>query len=131
MLLQAITINDQRYDAYRKSVDFINKYIFPGGCLPSMAVISNHIAQSTDMMIDNVQDIGLHYARTLADWRINFDNNWSEIESFGFDEQFQRLWHYYLSYCEGAFIERVISTHHVVARKPRYKDQYDASILSY
>lgn len=131
MLLQAITISDQRYHTYRKSVDFINKYIFPGGCLPSMAVISNHIAHSTDMMIDNVQDIGLHYARTLADWRINFDNNWSQIESFGFDEQFKRLWHYYLSYCEGAFIERVISTHHVVARKPRYKDQHDAFILSY
>lgn len=131
MLIQAITISDQRYDAYRKSVDFINKYIFPGGCLPSMAVMSHHIAQSTDMMIDNVQDIGLHYARTLYDWRKKFDENWSQISECGYDETFKRLWHYYLCYCEGAFIERVISTHHIVARKPQYKDRDDASILDY
>jgi cyclopropane-fatty-acyl-phospholipid synthase len=131
MLLQAITINDQRYDEYRKSIDFINKYIFPGGCLPSIAVISQHVAQSTDMMIDNVQDIGLHYARTLHDWRVNFDNQWHDIKVHGYDEQFQRLWHYYFSYCEGAFIERVISTHHVVARKPRYIDDHDEAILCY
>ncbi|WP_435275845.1 class I SAM-dependent methyltransferase [Psychrobium sp. nBUS_13] len=131
MLIQAITIADQRYDTYRKSVDFINKYIFPGGCLPSMAVMSQHIANSTDMMIDNVEDIGLHYARTLFDWRKNFDENWQEINDFGYDDTFKRLWHYYLCYCEGAFIERVISTHHIVARKPQYKDSHDAVILDY
>ena len=131
MLVQAITIADQRYDAYRKSVDFINKYIFPGGCLPSMAVMSQHIANSTDMMIDNVEDIGLHYARTLFDWRKKFDENWQEISDFGYDDTFKRLWHYYLCYCEGAFIERVISTHHIVARKPQYKDSHDAVILDY
>lgn len=131
MLVQAITIADQRYDAYRKSVDFINKYIFPGGCLPSMAVMSQHIANSTDMMIDNVEDIGLHYARTLFDWRKKFDENWQEISSFGYDDTFKRLWHYYLCYCEGAFVERVISTHHIVARKPQYKDSHDAVILDY
>lgn len=131
MLVQAITIADQRYDAYRKSVDFINKYIFPGGCLPSMAVMSQHIANSTDMMIDNVEDIGLHYARTLFDWRKKFDENWQEISSFGYDGTFKRLWHYYLCYCEGAFIERVISTHHIVARKPQHKDSHDAVILDY
>ncbi|MGB0835543.1 MAG: class I SAM-dependent methyltransferase [Psychrobium sp.] len=131
MLIQAITIADQRYDTYRKSVDFINKYIFPGGCLPSMAVMSQHIADTTDMMIDNVQDIGLHYARTLFDWRQKFDENWADITEFGYDETFKRLWHYYLCYCEGAFIERVISTHHIVARKPQYKDNHDATILDY
>ena len=131
MLVQAITIADQRYDAYRKSVDFINKYIFPGGCLPSMAVMSQHIAKSTDMMIDNVEDIGLHYARTLFDWRKKFDENWQDISDFGYDDTFKRLWHYYLCYCEGAFIERVISTHHIVARKPQYKDSHDAVILDY
>ncbi|MCG7531384.1 cyclopropane-fatty-acyl-phospholipid synthase family protein [Psychrobium sp. MM17-31] len=131
MLLQAITIADQRYDTYRKSVDFINKYIFPGGCLPSMAVMSQHIADTTDMMIDNVQDIGLHYARTLFDWRHKFDENWADITEFGYDDTFKRLWHYYLCYCEGAFIERVISTHHIVARKPQYKDNHDATVLDY
>lgn len=131
MLIQAITIADKRYDSYRKNLDFIQKYIFPGGCLPSIAVISDHIANSTDMMIDNVTDIGLHYARTLNDWRKKFDDNWGHIQPFGFDEQFKRLWHYYLAYCEGAFIERVISTHHIVARKPEYKSMQDETILSY
>lgn len=131
MLLQAITISDQRYDEYRKSIDFINKFVFPGGCLPSIAVISQHVAKSTDMMIDNVQDIGLHYARTLHDWRKNFDQQWTQIKAHGYDESFKRLWQYYLCYCEGAFIERVISTHHIVARKPRCKDVYDESLLSY
>lgn len=131
MLIQAITIADQRYDSYRKDTDFIQKYIFPGGCLPSIAVISEHVATSTDMMIDNINDIGLHYARTLNDWRINFDNNWADISQFSFDDQFKRLWHYYFAYCEGAFIERVISTHHIVARKPEYKDEVDETILTY
>lgn len=131
MLIQAITIADQRYDSYRKDVDFIQKYIFPGGCLPSIAIMSNHIANTTDMMIDSIHDIGLHYARTLSDWRKNFDKNWEDIQPFGFDEQFKRLWHYYLAYCEGAFIERVISTHHIVARKPHYKDSHDEQILAY
>jgi len=131
MLIQAITIADQRYDHYRKSTDFIQKYIFPGGCLPSIAVIGEHIAGSTDMMIDNVTDIGIHYARTLNDWRVKFDKNWNDITQFGFDEQFKRLWHFYFAYCEGAFIERVISTHHIVARKPEYKDTQDEIILTY
>jgi cyclopropane-fatty-acyl-phospholipid synthase len=131
MLIQAITIADQRYDNYRKSVDFIQKYIFPGGCLPSIAVMSEHIANTTDMMVDTIEDIGLHYARTLHDWRQQFDNNWQDIHACGYGDDFKRLWHYYLSYCEGAFIERVISTHHVVARKPLYKNQADENILAY
>jgi cyclopropane-fatty-acyl-phospholipid synthase len=131
MLIQAITIADQRYDSYRRDVDFIQKYIFPGGCLPSVSIMSQHIAESTNMMIDSIDDIGLHYARTLNDWRKSFDSNWNDIEQFGFDDQFKRLWHYYLAYCEGAFIERVISTHHIVARKPEYKDSHDEQILSY
>jgi cyclopropane-fatty-acyl-phospholipid synthase len=131
MLIQAITIADQRYDHYRNNLDFIQKYIFPGGCLPSIAVMSEHIAQSTDMMIDKIDDIGLHYARTLKDWRIRFEQNWHEISTFGYDEHFKRLWLYYLSYCEGAFIERVISTHHIVARKPRYLSKTDKAVIDY
>lgn len=131
LLIQAITIADQRYDQYRKSTDFIQKYIFPGGCLPSLNVINQQVAQTTDMMIDNIEDIGLHYARTLADWRSNFERNWHSIQPFGYDEQFKRLWHYYFCYCEGAFMERVISTHHIVMRKPNYLDNHDASILNY
>ncbi|AIY64414.1 SAM-dependent methyltransferase [Pseudoalteromonas piratica] len=131
MLIQAITILDARYEHYRSNVDFIQRYIFPGGCLPSNAVMNQHIAEQTNMMIDNVQDIGLHYARTLYDWRMKFDNAWSELTQFGFDEQFKRLWHFYLCYCEGAFIERVISTHQLVMRKPHYRDQDDQEVLAY
>ncbi|MEL7478589.1 MAG: cyclopropane-fatty-acyl-phospholipid synthase family protein [Pseudomonadota bacterium] len=131
MLIQAITILDSRYDHYRTNVDFIQRYIFPGGCLPSIAVMSKHVAEQTNMMLDNIQDIGLHYARTLADWRKGFDANWQALTEFGFDEQFKRLWHFYLAYCEGAFLERVISTHHLVLRKPNYRNDTDEQICRY
>lgn len=131
MLVQAITILDSRYDHYRTNVDFIQRYIFPGGCLPSIAVMSKHVAEQTNMMLDNIQDIGLHYARTLADWRKGFDANWKALTEFGFDEQFKRLWHFYLAYCEGAFLERVISTHHLVLRKPNYRNDTDEQICRY
>ena len=131
MLVQAITILDSRYDHYRTNVDFIQRYIFPGGCLPSIAIMSKHVAEQTNMMLDNIQDIGLHYARTLADWRKGFDENWQALTEFGFDEQFKRLWHFYLAYCEGAFLERVISTHHLVLRKPHYRNDADEQICRY
>lgn len=131
MLIQAITISDGRYDHYRNNVDFIQRYIFPGGCLPSISVMANHVAQQTNMVIDNIEDIGLHYARTLADWRKKFEDNWHEIKEVGYDESFKRLWLYYLSYCEGGFKERVISTHHLVMRKPGHIGRDDEQVLAY
>ncbi|MDN4501049.1 cyclopropane-fatty-acyl-phospholipid synthase family protein [Alteromonadaceae bacterium BrNp21-10] len=131
MLLQAITIKDQRYHYYRKSVDFIQRYIFPGGCLPSVQVMSEQIAQQTDMVIDHIEDIGFHYARTLNDWHQNFNQNWSTLTPHGFDAQFKRLWNFYLCYCEGAFLERAISTHHVTAIKSQFKGRNDVHILDY
>ncbi|MCG7534952.1 cyclopropane-fatty-acyl-phospholipid synthase family protein [Pseudoalteromonas sp. OOF1S-7] len=130
MLLQAITISDSRYDHYRNNVDFIQRYIFPGGCLPSVAVMSQHLATQTDMVVRDIDDIGLHYAQTLKRWRVQFEQNWQQIRTFGFDEQFRRLWLFYLQYCEGAFLERVISTHHLVARKPRYVGVNDEQFLA-
>jgi len=131
MLVQAITIADGRYEKYRKGVDFIQKYIFPGGCLPSVSVMSNHLATHTDMVIHEVDDIGLHYARTLNDWKTAFDKSWEELQTLGYSEEFKRLWTFYFCYCEGAFLERVISTHHIVARKPRYLGAKDETILDY
>jgi cyclopropane-fatty-acyl-phospholipid synthase len=131
MLLQSITIADGRYEQYRKKVDFIQKYIFPGGCLPSIAVMASHMATSTDMVIEAIDDIGLHYARTLSDWTRSFEQSWPELAELGYSEEFKRLWRFYLSYCEGAFIERVISTHHIVARKPRYFGAEDEMVLDY
>lgn len=122
MLIQAITIADQRFEAAKNSVDFIKKYIFPGGCLPSNAVIATHIANDTDMMIVGLEDIGLHYAETLAHWRARFNSKVDTLRSYGFDERFRRMWEYYLCYCEGGFRERVISTVQVLAAKPARLD---------
>ena len=131
MLIQAITIADGRYEKYRKGVDFIQKYIFPGGCLPSVAVMTGHLAQSTDLVVQEIDDIGLHYARTLNDWNVAFEQSWDELQSLGYSEEFKRLWTFYFCYCEGAFLERVISTHHIVARKPRYYGAKDETVLDY
>ena len=117
MLLQSITIADQRFDYYRKNVDFIQRYIFPGGFLPSITELSLRTARHTNMVIESVHDIGLDYAKTLAHWRERFLASWHELLEFGYDDNFKRLWLYYLSYCEGAFLERSTSTVHVVMRK--------------
>lgn len=117
MLLQSITIADQRFESYRKNVDFIQRYIFPGGFLPSITEIAQRTRNHTDMVIESMHDIGLDYAKTLAHWREQFLHSWPELIDFGYDETFKRLWLYYFGYCEGAFLERSISTVHVVFRK--------------
>ncbi|MCL1141300.1 SAM-dependent methyltransferase [Shewanella gaetbuli] len=121
LLIQAITIADQRYDSYRKGVDFIQRYIFPGGCLPSVSEMARHISQKTDMVIHSLDDIGQDYARTLKHWHENFDNAKSEISQLGYGEDFIRMWKFYLSYCEGGFLERTTSTVHLTAIRPNYR----------
>jgi len=118
MLIQAITIADQRYDEYRKSVDFIQRYIFPGSGLPSSAVMTDSVARMTDMRLLGVEDIGLHYAKTLNLWRKNFFARIEEVRRQGFSETFIRMWEYYLCYCEGAFLERAISDVQILFAKP-------------
>lgn len=117
LLIQAITIADQRFEHYKNNVDFIQRYIFPGGCLPSIEVMCNHLRKDTTMVLEELHDIGLDYAKTLEHWREKFNANWSKITTFGFDERFQRLWNFYLCYCEGAFLQRATSTVHFMARK--------------
>jgi len=117
MLIQSITIADQRFDYYKNNVDFIQRYIFPGGFLPSISVLSEHLTKHSSLVVESIDDIGLDYARTLADWRSAFLNSWSELSALGYDEEFKRLWLYYFSYCEGAFLERSTSTIHLLARK--------------
>jgi cyclopropane-fatty-acyl-phospholipid synthase len=121
MVIQAITMADQRFEAAKNSVDFIQRYIFPGGCLPSMEVISRHVARDTDMQIVHMRDITDHYARTLACWRERFLDKLEQVRSQGFDEEFQRLWEFYLCYCEGGFLERVIGTVQLTMAKPAYR----------
>ncbi len=118
MLLQSITIDDRRYDSYSNSVDFIQKYIFPGGFLPSQWVINRHLKKDTDMSIADVQDIGLDYAQTLKDWCVAFNQQKAALAEDGYDDRFMRMWQYYLNYCEGGFLERTISTLQLVIRKP-------------
>ncbi|RDV29390.1 class I SAM-dependent methyltransferase [Alteromonas aestuariivivens] len=122
MLLQSITIDDRRYDNYASSVDFIQKYIFPGGFLPSLHVLAEHVKRFSDMTIRDIQDIGLDYARTLNDWYQAFARSQDVLAEQGYDERFQRMWVYYLKYCEGGFLERTISTVQMLLTKPHYRD---------
>lgn len=118
MLLQAITIADQLYDAALRDVDFIKRYIFPGGFLPSIAVMTNSIAKVTDMKLFHLEDIGPHYATTLRDWRQRFFQNIEPIKALGYSNTFIRMWDFYLCYCEGAFMERAIGTAQMLLVKP-------------
>ena len=106
MLLQAINIADQNYSAYTRGVDFIKRYIFPGGCLTSVTAMSETLTRVTDMRVINLEDIGPHYAETLRHWRERFFDKIEQVRNMGFSDEFIRMWHYYLCYCEGAFIER-------------------------
>ncbi|WP_206203100.1 cyclopropane-fatty-acyl-phospholipid synthase family protein [Thioalkalivibrio sp. XN8] len=119
MLLQAITIRDQLYQRALKSVDFIQRFVFPGGFLPSVAAMSDSMARTTDLQLLHLQDIGLHYATTLRRWRERFLANLGQVREQGYPDSFIRLWEYYLCYCEGGFLERNIGTVQMLLAKPR------------
>ena len=128
MLLQAITIADQRYDESQRAIDFIQRYIFPGSCLPSSAVMTETVAQSTNLRLLDLEDIGLHYATTLNHWRSNFFDNIEAVRAMDYPEAFIRMWEYYLCYCEGAFLERAISDLQIVFSKPDFRDPLKQSV---
>lgn len=117
MAIQAITIQDQRYRDYSKSVDFIQRYIFPGGFLPSITAMNELMTRHTDFVVRNLFDMGPDYARTLAHWRQRFVHAWQEIEKLGFDERFRRMWLYYFGYCEAGFNARTISVVQLTAER--------------
>ena len=121
MVIQAITMSDQRYDKARDAVDFIKRYIFPGGCLPSVAVIADQLARNTDMQMVHLRDITEDYAITLAHWRERFLSRLEDVRAMGFSEEFIRMWEYYLVYCEGGFRERVIGTVQLAFAKAGYR----------
>jgi cyclopropane-fatty-acyl-phospholipid synthase len=118
MLLQAITMADQRYDEYKKSVDFINKYIFPGGCLTSVTDMTRTMTEHTDMRVIHIEDIGPHYALTLRHWRDRFMARLDEVSALGYPDTFIRMWQFYLAYCEAAFVERAIGDVHMLMMRP-------------
>lgn len=121
MLIQAITIPDQRYEQARRNPDFIKRYIFPGGCLPSNAVIAACVEKCSDLQIVQLDDITPHYARTLADWHTRFTASLDAIRTMHYDEHFCRMWEFYLKYCEGGFRERVISASQILFAKPQFR----------
>ncbi len=105
--LQLITIDDKIYNIYEKNPDFIQKYIFPGGMLPSFKILEN-ILSNNSLYIESVNSYANDYAKTLSLWKQEFNKNWENIEKLGFDETFNRMWNYYLSYCEGGFLSKNI-----------------------
>jgi cyclopropane-fatty-acyl-phospholipid synthase len=119
MLLQAITVDDRAYEVEKASRSFIRTHIFPGGCLPSLAVIARCIAQQTDMQAVGLKDLTPHYAETLRRWRANFEAATARLEDLGYDERFRRLWRMYLAYCEAGFAERRIGVIQMTLAKPQ------------
>lgn len=113
-VLQVITIQNERYDAYRKSVDWIQKHIFPGGHLPSVDALKDAMASNSQLFIQQMDNIGIHYARTLQLWRDNLINQRDKLTTMGYDDVFYRTWLYYFSYCEAAFATRTLGNHHLV-----------------
>ena len=118
ILIQAITIDDRQYAAALREVDFIKQYIFPGGFLPSVTALMEHMTRATQLQVVGLEDIGLHYARTLFDWRTRFLARLSEVRKLGYSDAFIRMWTFYLQYCEGAFLEHYISTIQLRLRRP-------------
>ena len=117
MLLQTITMNEKKFPRYRKQSDWIQKYIFPGAELASMRGILDSLARATSLSLFHAEDMGAHYARTLAAWRERFLSSVTEVRALGFDDRFVRMWEYYLAFCEAAFLERHISDFQLLLTK--------------
>ncbi len=107
--VQAISMPDHRYEDYRRRTDFIQRWVFPGSCCPSLAAITAAMGRGSDLRITGLEDMGLDYARTLAAWRERFEDRLPEVRAMDCDERFIRMWRYYLAYCEAGFAERYIS----------------------
>jgi cyclopropane-fatty-acyl-phospholipid synthase len=120
MLLQAITIEDSAYEVEKAGRSFINTHVFPGGCLPSLEIISRTVARASDFREVHLEDITAHYATTLERWRERFLAAGERVSELGYDERFKRLWELYLSYCEGGFRERRIQDIQLLLAKPGF-----------
>ncbi|MCX5661338.1 MAG: cyclopropane-fatty-acyl-phospholipid synthase [Planctomycetota bacterium] len=125
MALQAITMPDHRYEDYRRQVDFIQAYIFPGSCVPSTAAMTNAIARASDFRVLHLEDFGLDYARTLREWRTRFCARLDEVRAQGYTDAFIRMWEYYLCYCEAGFAERYTGVAQIVLGRPGARREAD------
>ena len=120
MLIQGITMPDQRYKQYLKTSDFIQQFVFPGSCVPSLTAMIGAITAASDLRVNHIEDIGLHYARTLRCWLEKFMTNEESIRQHGYQDDFIRLWEYYLCYCEAGFKERYTGVVQLLMNKPGY-----------
>lgn len=106
-VIQVITIAEARFERYRKFPDFIQKYIFPGGFLPTKTAFTQ-VASTHGFQVKTCKEFGVDYAQTLVEWRKAFNKNWQEIEPLGFDDRFKRMWNFYLQYCEAGFRQKTL-----------------------
>lgn len=126
-LIQSITMPDRAYLRYRKTPDFINRYIFPGGCCPSLGALAT-AAGTTDLELVHLEELSSHYVRTLQEWRRAFHAHLAEVRALGYDERFLRMWDYYLAYCEGGFAERFTGLVQLLYARPGYRPAPVASM---
>jgi cyclopropane-fatty-acyl-phospholipid synthase len=126
LVIQTITIPDQRYEAYSKTTDWTRLFIFPGGLLPSLTALTKVLTEHTSFVIKHVESIGAHYALTLARWKERFLANREKIVELGFPETFIRRWEYYFSYCQAGFVQQYIDDLQIVLTRPRNRDCIDA-----
>ncbi len=117
MLMQTITLPDQQLAGYRKRVDWIQTHIFPGSELAVLSEINHSLARATELSLTHLESFGLHYAQTLSCWRERFFQNLERVQRLGFEERFQRMWDFYLGWCEGAFRERYINVAQILLAK--------------
>lgn len=118
LALQAIICPDSRFESFKKNVDFIQKHIFPGSLLPSIAAINTAINETGDLFMFGLKDMGKSYVITLSEWRKRFNENVEKVKLLGFDDAFIRKWNYYFSYCEAAFDMRNINVVQMVYTRP-------------
>lgn len=121
MGLQAIVLDDQSFERAKHSEDFLKRFIFPGSCIPSVAAIVASASGAGHLRVVDLEDIGRHYAETLARWRVAFDAAGEEHRLMGLDERFRRLWRFYLAYCEAGFLEAHVSDVQLMLAKPGWR----------
>lgn len=119
--IQAITVPDREFDRSKRWRDYIKTYIFPGGCLPSVAAMIDTTKRVTDLSVVDLRDIGRHYVTTLRHWRESFDSRLDTARSLGLSDPFLRMWRYYLAYCEAGFAERRVSDVQMVFARPDWR----------
>ena len=128
-VIQAITIRDQVFERAARESDFIKRRIFPGCCIPSLEALLGAMRRGSDLNLIASEDFGVHYAKTLEDWRTAFNAKAPELEALGYDQRFRRLWEFYLSYCAGGFAERGLGVSHLVFAKPGWRAPEQAALI--